>query len=129
MARALPLLVASIFVVLAGCSAENGPDGQAVSGTGSLVYNGAANGSHDSHISCDGSGEVEYSYNVGMGTLTLRVVDGNGATAFSKSFTGPKNGASTQAVSGSSGSWHVEAERSGAGYGSFSGQYAIALDC
>ena len=123
---ALVLALLSCAVLLAGCSASNGPGGQSANAPGSLAYNGSSSGSQASEgFRCDGSGSVSVSANLGSGSATFTVKDGSGKAVYTKSVNGPGQASENQAVSGASGEWTITASR---GVG-FTGQYAVNVGC
>jgi predicted small secreted protein len=123
---ALVLALLSCAVLLAGCSASNGPGGQSAGAPGSLAYNGASSGTQTSEaFTCDGSGSVSVSANLGSGSVTFTVKDGSGKVAYTKSVGSAGQASDSKDVSGASGSWTITASR-GAG---FTGQYAVNVQC
>ena len=123
-----PALLLSLFllaVVLSGCSASNGADGQSAASAGNLAYNGASPGSNSSKFTCGTTGEVNFSSNLGSGSLTVTVKDGSGATVYSKTTSGPGQASESKSAKGAAGTWQVTATRGG----SFTGQYAINVGC
>lgn len=128
--RALPLALAALL--LAGCAASNGPNGQSASGGGHLAYNGASAGSHEARHDCDGSGTVTVSTNLGGGKVTVRVLDAAGATAYTATVSKVGQTYDSEPVEGAKGQWTVSATREASvSYGTamWSGQYDVALAC
>lgn len=135
------LLVSGLLaaLLLSGCSASNGADGQSASAAGSLAYNGGSTGSHTAKpFSCDGPAEVSVTSNIGSGSVRITVKDGNGATVYTKELSGPGQAADSKAVSGAAGTWSMSASRQAGAYGGtwapgagsgFSGQYAANVNC
>ncbi|MCA1810652.1 MAG: hypothetical protein LC623_01410 [Halobacteriales archaeon] len=121
-------LLLLLTATLAGCSASNGTDGQSASSRNALAYNGASGGQQKTSFECDGSGTVSVSANLGMGSVTFTVKDDGGATVYSKTISNTGQAADSKAASGAAGTWALEAERAG-GYGAFSGQYAVHVEC
>ena len=128
--RALALALASLL--LAGCSASNSPDGQSASGGGHLAYNGASAGSHEGKHSCDGSGTVTVTTNLGGGKVTVRVLDAAGATAYTTTVTKTGQTYDSKPVQGAEGKWTLSATREATtsyGMAMWSGQYDVSLAC
>lgn len=130
--RSFPLLVAfACAVLLSGCSASQGAGGQEASAPGNLAYQGASAGSHSSKFDCDGSGTVSVGAQLGSGSVTIKVLDGNGATVYSKEFSGAGQGADSKSVEGAAGKWTLSAQRESGGMagGGWSGQYGVDAKC
>jgi hypothetical protein len=125
MRPALLLSALLLALALSGCSASNGPGGQSASGHGSLAYNGASSGSHSNSFECSGSAEVDFSANLGSGSVSVTVKDSAGKTVYSKSYGGVGESAESKSVTGASGTWQVSATRTSG----FSGQYAVSVSC
>lgn len=125
--------LAVLALLLAGCS--NSPDGQTAEAEGSLAYNGASTGTHQSDpFECDGSANVHLSANVGSGRVSVSVRDSTGRAVFTRTVEGPGQTSDSQDASGTAGDWSISVTRSGSSGvpgapGSFSGQYAIHVDC
>lgn len=123
------ILACLSLVLLAGCTASNGADGQSAGGGGNLAYNGASNGSHTDSFESDGSCVLHLSANLGSGkvTVTLRTAEG---TTVQANAAGP--GQVSKAfgeATGSPGTWTLRAERTNNDFGPFSGQYAASATC
>ena len=131
--RPVPLLVALLCaLLLSGCSASQGANGQEASAPGNLAYQGASAGKHQSKFDCDdGTATVSVGAQLGSGSVTVKVVDAAGATVYSREFSGAGQSADSRAVEGASGEWTLSAERdSDALYGGgWSGQYGIDAKC
>ncbi|MFA5944859.1 MAG: hypothetical protein WC876_10380 [Candidatus Thermoplasmatota archaeon] len=122
--RFAPIL-ACVLISLSVAGCANGPNGQSASDGGSLAYNGASSGSHNSSFDCDGSGEAAFAANLGGGSATVTVKDAAGKTVYSKTANGPGQTAETKDITGTAGTWTVSASRTSG----FSGQYALDVDC
>lgn len=123
-------LLALAPLLLAGCTVEQGADGQSFAAAGSIAHQGAGDGTQRSAaFTCDGAGAIQFNVQVGSGTLVLKVLDGDGRTAFSKTFGGPKQAAGADDVRGEAGAWRIEATRSAGLTGPFSGQYHVDAAC
>lgn len=123
-------LLASTPLLLAGCTVEQGADGQSFAAEGSLGHQGAGDGTQRSApFSCDGDGGVQFNVQVGSGTLVLKVVDDDGRTVFSKTFGGPRQATGADDLRGAPGGWRIEAVRSAGLTGPFSGQYNVNAAC
>lgn len=121
-------------LLLAGCSASQGADGQQASADGSLAYQGASTGQQSSKFDCgDGSGMVSVGGQLGSGSLTVTVRDAAGKTVYTRTFNGPgQSGDSRQTDTGEPGEWTVSASRSAGSAmygGGWSGQYGISVQC
>ena len=131
--RPVPLLAALLCtLLLAGCSASQGAGGQEASAPGNLAYQGASEGRHQSTFDCDdGSGTVSVGAQLGSGSVTVKVLDGDGDTVYSKEFSGAGQSADSRAVNGAAGEWTVSAERDADSLygGGWSGQYGIDVAC
>lgn len=130
--RPLPLLLALMLaLLLSGCSASQGPGGQEASAPGNLAYQGASPGQHQSRFDCDGSGTVSVGAQLGSGSVTVKVLDADGATVYSREFSGAGQSADSRAVQGAAGQWTLSAERDGDSLygGGWSGQYGIDAKC
>lgn len=123
------LLATSLSIaalLLSGCA------GQSTAYEGSLVYNGAAAGSHQATADCDKAGTFHWSANVGSGSVTVRVRDAAGNLVFDETTAGPGQTANSKPVSGPAGTWTMHVERKASsqyGMSMWSGQYAAYLDC
>lgn len=127
-----PLLFAVLCTLaLAGCSASQGAGGQEASAPGNLAYQGAAEGQHQSTFECDGSALVSVGAQLGSGSVTVKVKDGDGATVYTKEFSGPGQSGDSRTVQGASGEWTIMAERDGDPLygGGWSGQYGVDAEC
>lgn len=126
-------------LLLSGCTASNGADGQSATAAGSIAYNGASTGTDRANdFTCDGPAEVHLSSNIGSGSVRVTVKDGNGAMVYSKTVSGPGQAADTKAVNGAAGTWSLTGVREAGSYGGtwapgagggFSGQYAVHVEC
>jgi hypothetical protein len=128
------LLVLTGAVLLSGCTASNGPNGQQVTAPGSIAYNGASTGTQTSPpFPCDGSGAVHFGANLGSGTATVTVEDSGGKAVYTKMAGAPGQTDDSKDVSGAAGEWTITAVRSSSGgvYGGsgFSGQYTVTVEC
>jgi hypothetical protein len=117
------ILAAGLVLLLAGCTA----------GTGDLTelsYEGRDSGSHQERADCDDSATLAGTGNVEDGTLTVRVTDGSGEEAFSRSFDGGID-LEGERLQGASGTWTMTATRSGDDLvgDEFNGQYTFGLTC
>ena len=126
-------------LLLSGCSASNGPDGQSATARGSIAYNGASTGTDRADaFTCDGPAEVSVTSNIGSGSVRVTVKDGAGATVYTTTLSGPGQAADSKPVSGAAGTWTLTGVREAGDYGGtwapgagggFSGQYAANVSC
>ena len=126
-------------LLLSGCSASNGPDGQSATARGSIAYNGASTGTDRAEsFTCAGPAEVSVTSNIGSGSVRITVTDGSGATVYTKTLNGPGQAADSKPLSGASGTWTLTGVREAGSYGGtwapgagsgFSGQYAAHVSC
>jgi hypothetical protein len=125
-------------LLLSGCSASNGADGQKATAAGSIAYNGASAGTDRAKdFRCGSHAEVSLTSNLGSGKVRITVTDGAGAVVFTRTMSGPGQDGETTSVSGAPGTWGLVGVReAGAvpGYtgpysSSFSGQYAANVAC
>lgn len=123
---------ALIVMLLAGCSASNGPDGQSAQGAGHLAYNGGSPGEHQATSPCDDRGTLSWAGNLASGKVDVRVLDGEGKQVFSVLYSQVGQSSDTKPVLGAPGQWTLQAERiASASYGAsaWSGQYDLHLAC
>jgi hypothetical protein len=121
-----------VLLFLAGCSASQGADGQQASAPGSLAYQGASTGQHQSTFQCDGSGTISVGAQMGSGSLTVTLRDAAGTTAYSRTFSGASQSSDSRGVMGAEGTWTLAAQRSSGSSqfgGGWSGQYGISVQC
>lgn len=122
MARApLALVAASLTLALAGCSG-GAPSGE-------LVFNGSGNGTQQDAFQCDGSGTVDFTANLGGGSVTITITDRAGTAVYTKRADAAGQTAEEGQVSGSAGEWSMTASRTSNSFGPFAGQYVLAVRC
>lgn len=119
----------ALTVLLSGCTNDAG--GQSASGKGSLAYNGASTGSHQSPISCDSTATVQWTSNLGYGSIKFTVLDGAGVAKYTKTVSSVGQAGESKDLQGAAGTWILKAERSGGSMGApgWSGQYAAHISC
>ena len=121
-------------LLLSGCTASQGADGQQAAAGGSLAYQGASAGEHSSTFDCDsGEASVSVGGQLGSGSVTVTVRDADGATVYTRTFNGPGQSAdSRRSDAGEPGEWTVSASRRAGSDmygGGWSGQYGISVAC
>ena len=128
--------LAAIAALLSGCvegNFTNSEGGQSAAGAGHLAYNGSAAGKHQSVHDCpDGDGTVRFSANLGMGRVSVRVMDPAGNPKYGSVANGSGQTFDSQQVSGAPGRWLLTAERTASneyGTATWSGQYDLSLAC
>lgn len=122
-------VTAALALLVAGCTASNGTDGQSLAADGMLAYNGASPGKHSSTVECDGAATLHWSGNLGSGLVDVRVRDGDGDQKLSILYSKSGSSDSKPAV-GAPGEWTLQAERrADAASGTWAGQYEIHLEC
>ncbi|HET6398972.1 MAG TPA: hypothetical protein VFH47_05405 [Candidatus Thermoplasmatota archaeon] len=111
---------ASLLVALAGCAGA----------AANLSYNGSANGTHSETADCDDAGTIKGSGHVRDGSVLITLKDAAGKQLFQQSFKGEFK-LDAKAVSGSSGTWTLSAQRNGDDLlgDAFSGKYGFNVDC
>lgn len=119
------LLVA--FVALSGCQGKVGSIGAEASLDWPM---GGGNGSHSETADCDDEGRLTGSGTVHDGVVFVKVTDSDGSAVYERDFDG-SIGFSNQILKGDSGSWKIEATRSGNDLAGdeFHGEYAFHLNC
>ncbi|HLF16491.1 MAG TPA: hypothetical protein VI796_03555 [Candidatus Thermoplasmatota archaeon] len=107
---------------LAGCAGAGAES--------TLEYDGIANGTHSDSVNCDDQGTINGSGNVPDGSVLITLKDSEGKQLLRQSFSGDFTLAKT-AVSGASGAWSFQAQRSGDDLvgDAFSGDYAFHVNC
>jgi hypothetical protein len=118
--RPFVALASLLAFALAGCAG---------SPSGTLAFNGSGNGTQQDSFQCDGSGEVDFSANLGGGSVTLTIKDSTGKSVYTKRADSAGQTAEEGDVSGASGEWTMTAARTSNGFGPFAGQYAVAIRC
>ena len=113
--------VSLLAFALAGC-AGGAP-------SGSMVFNGSGNGTQQDTFQCDGSGTVDFSANLGGGSVTITIKDSTAKSVYTKRADAAGQTAEDGQVSGASGEWTITATRSSNGFGPFAGQYALSVRC
>lgn len=119
------LLLVSV-IALAGCTNPFG-----VGATAKIEFTGTGGGTHSETGNCDDSGKVNGNGKVTDGEVLFRVTDAQGNEKFERSFNADFS-LDDQSLSGISGSWKLEATRSGndlLGGDPFNGDYHFALFC
>lgn len=99
---------------------------------GSLVYNGTSGGTDNTSFDCKGgSAEIKVAMNIGQGSVQVAIKDAAGKQVWGKSYSGPGNSGEDSRVTGAAGTWTIDATRTppNAGFGTWSGNYAISVDC
>lgn len=125
----LPAALA-VALLLAGCTASNGGDGQTASGDGSLVYNGASTGSDEARVACAGSATMHWEGNLGSGQVDVRVLDGAGVQKLSILYSTAGPSSDSKPAFGEDGEWTLRVERrADPAHGTWSGQYLVHLAC
>jgi hypothetical protein len=116
------LAPAAALVLLAACTTTGGPV--------SLSYDGNQTGSHQASRSCDANGTLVGSGKVESGQVEIRAKDGSDNELFRHTYDGTFD-FSGQTLNGASGTWTIEATRSGSGVlsGGFQGHYTFTLTC
>ena len=113
---------AGIVLALAGCTGSGGD--------ANLSYDGAADGTHSETAACDDQGTIKGSGNVLDGTVLITLRDSAGKQLFQQAFQDSFT-LDSQTVSGASGTWKIDAQRSGDDLvgDSFSGKYDFRVNC
>jgi type 1 fimbria pilin len=96
-----------------------------------LKYNGAANGAHSDTVKCTDTGKIKGSGNVPDGQVSITLKDSAGKQLFQETFKGTFT-LSEKTVSGASGSWGFEAQRSSESLvagDKFRGDYSFHVTC
>ncbi|MBI2078544.1 MAG: hypothetical protein HYT80_09300 [Euryarchaeota archaeon] len=125
-----PTLVAiavSLLAALAGCMDDAGRGLQAKA---TLDFEGQGNGSHSETGSCKDEGDIAGEGTLHDGSVTVRVTDSGGSQLFERSFKESFD-LSKEVIRGDSGSWKIEATRSGNDLAGdqFNGRYEFRLYC
>lgn len=119
-----------LALLLAGCSASNDAGGQSAAGDGALAYNGATTGSHSSTVTCGGSATLHWSGNLGSGLADIRVLDADGDQRISILYSRSAPEQDSKPATGAPGTWTLQVERrADAATNTWSGQYAVHLEC
>ena len=116
------LVSAGLVVALSGCTGDGG--------SSNLSYDGKANGSHSDTAGCDDQGTIQGSGNIPDGAVLITLKDSAGKQLFQQTFKDSFT-LDKRTVSGASGTWSIEARRSGDDLvgDSFSGKYDFTVDC
>ena len=116
------IITAGILVGLSGCTGSGAAS--------SLTYEGKANGSHSDTAACDDQGTIKGSGAIPDGSVLVTLKDADGKQLFQQSFKGTFTLA-TKTVSGASGTWTIDAQRSGDDLlgDAFSGKYTFNVAC
>lgn len=121
------LALAAFALTAAGCMDDAA---RSFTAKATLDFNGRGNGNHSETGSCKDEGDIAGEGTLHDGAVSLRVTDADGTVLldrrFSDSFTLEK-----QTLRGDSGSWRIEATRSGDDLAGdeFNGQYEFRLYC
>lgn len=120
--RILTIALVGTALVLAGCTD--------VGAQADLNYNGQENGSHSQSVQCSDAGTIKGSGSITDGEVLITLQDADGKQLLQRTFSGDFTLDETR-VSGSSGSWSFQAQRtSDSTLGDeFSGSYAFSLSC
>ncbi len=115
------ILSAGIVLAISGCMGA---------GASNLSYDGQANGTHSDTATCDDQGSIKGSGTIPDGSVLITLKDSAGKQLFQQSFKESFTLAA-KTVSGASGTWTLDAQRSGDDLvgDSFSGKYDFNLDC
>ena len=116
------VLCAAAVLALSGCAG--------VGSESTLKYDGNANGTHSETPGCDDQGKIKGSGHVPDGNVLVTLKDSNGKQLFQQTFNGDFT-LDEETVSGASGTWNLQAQRSGDDLAgdAFSGDYAFHLNC
>ncbi len=91
----------------------------------SVQFQGTAGGMEEDTARCGEYGALAGGVQVGGGSVTIELRDGDGAVVYTTTVPGPGQKGIDTEIAGAPGTWSLEATR-GAG---FTGQYAVELAC
>lgn len=116
------VLYAGLVFALAGCAGAGAES--------TLRFDGNGNGTHSETPQCDDQGKVKGSGSIPDGDVMVTVKDSAGKQLFQQSFKGDFT-LDERTVSGASGTWSFQAQRSGDDLAgdAFAGDYAFYVNC
>lgn len=119
-------LASVLTIALAGCINP----AESIPAEADVTFDGTGNGDQSDKASCDSEATVNGNGDIQDGVLTVTIHDDQGETVFMKSYEG-SFATGDIPLSGHSGTWTMEAERSANDVigDDFSGSYAFFLNC
>jgi hypothetical protein len=116
------LCFGALLVALSGCAG--------VGAETTLKFDGSGNGTHSETPKCDDQGKVKGSGSIPDGGVIVTLQDSSGKQLFQRTFQGEFT-LDEETLTGASGTWHIEAQRSGDGLAgdAFAGNYAFYVNC